>query len=64
MSPECGGDVPPAIEELEIVEAATGIPRERTHREAGMHARDVAGQAPYERAREERLEGLSHASLW
>jgi hypothetical protein len=35
---------------------------ERANRDAGMHARDVTGRSPHERAREERLEGFSHAA--
>ena len=35
---------------------------ERAHRKAGIHVRDIAGQAPNERAGEEGLERLSHVA--
>ena len=54
------GNVPPCSRRLQRIQAAAGIVREGTNQEAGMHARDVAGEAPHERAREERLERLSH----
>jgi hypothetical protein len=58
------GNVPVAVEELQRIEPAASIVREGTNREAGKHARDVTGQAPHERAREERLEGLSHVATF
>ena len=56
------GDVPAAREELLRVEAVAGILRECTDGEAGVHARDVVGQAPHECVGEECLEGLSHVT--
>ena len=56
------GNVAAAIEELEVVEASTGVVRERTNRKAGVHAPNLACKAPHERAREKGLEGFGHAA--
>src|SRR5689334_22802994 len=52
-----------AIEKPQPIEAATGVVCESANRKAGMHPRDVAGQALHERAREERLDRFSHSAL-
>ena len=58
---EGAGDVPSAIEQLEVPEAARRRRHERLRTKRGIDARQVAGEATHERRREEHLEGLGHA---
>ena len=60
MGGEHAGDVPSPVQELERLQSRRCLRNEFARRERRVHANEVAGQATYQRRREERLQLFAH----